>query len=105
MLATDEKTYPVWSCQFYVNETDGPLEFKFVKFSNRPDGKVDAEWEEIAENRKIEILNRVSVVVEAAFGESGTRKETFVQRRVAPSVPLKHKEMVKAFTQPLPEQY
>lgn len=82
LLSTDERAYPTWSCQFYVDEREGngTLEYKFIKLTSRPDGKLEVEWEDIGENRKIDVTHRVSVVVEAAFSEPGKRKETFVQR-------------------------
>lgn len=47
---------------------------------SRSDGKLEVEWEDIVENRTIEVAERVSVVVEAAFSEPGKRRETFVKR-------------------------
>ena len=51
------------------------VEYKFVKIGDK-----QAAWEQIPNNRVVDIRQRVGIVVQEIFGLAEKRAETFVRR-------------------------
>ena len=68
--------YPVWIGEFTVSSSESEeVEYKFVKIGDK-----QAAWEQIPNNRVVDIRQRVGIVVQEIFGLAEKRAETFVRR-------------------------
>ena len=68
--------YPVWIGEFSVSSSESEeVEYKFVKIGDK-----QAAWEQIPNNRVVDIRQRVGIVVQEIFGLAEKRAETFVRR-------------------------
>ena len=68
--------YPVWIGEFSVSTSESEeVEYKFVKIGDK-----QAAWEQIPNNRVVDIRQRVGIVVQEIFGLAEKRAETFVRR-------------------------